>query len=375
MASVTTSRTGDGLTLNFEGTLDRRTIPEVYTQTMQQLRAQSLKKGAQVLFDLANVQRMDSSGVAFFQQVSQDSRARGQTIAIQGMSPDIAQMFKLYNMPGPHTAAGGALEAVKKTPLFERIADSVLDKWSSLISFIGLAADCFVWSIGGAARTKRVRKGAIWQEGNTIGVDSLPIVGLIAFLIGMVLALQAASQLRQFGADLFVANLVAVSMTREMGPLMTAIIIAGRSGASIAAEIATMTVNEEIESLQTMGLEPVRYVVVPKFQALTISMPALVMYANFLGILGGAIVAMFYMKLGVSTFFSQVAKALVLKDIITGLIKSVSFAWIIVLIASYNGFQGRGGPEGVGRSTTNSVVSSIFWVIVADAVFNIVFYF
>jgi phospholipid/cholesterol/gamma-HCH transport system permease protein len=329
----------------------------------------------EVALDLSAVSRIDSAGVAFVHWIAAEVGRRGGAFAMRGLRPDLAKMFELYHMPGAHTAAGGAVEVVERPSLAIRAADSLLARWGGLVAFVALAADCFVWSVGGAPRTRRVRKGAVWQEGNTIGVDSLPIVGLICFLVGMVLALQAANQLKQFGADLFVANLVSVSMTREMGPLMTAIIIAGRSGASIAAEIATMTVNEEIESLQTMGLEPVRYVVVPKFQALTLSMPALVMYANFLGIIGGAVVAMFYMKLSMGTFFTQVAKALVLKDIITGLIKSVSFAWIIVLIASHNGFQGRGGPEGVGRSTTNSVVSSIFWVIIADAAFNIIFYF
>jgi phospholipid/cholesterol/gamma-HCH transport system permease protein len=373
MASVTGSQTSEGLTLCFDGGLDRRSIPPLYREALKLLRGAG-SKGLLTL-ELSAVQRIDSAGVAFIQLLTADATKRGQSFVLLGASAEISKMFRLYHMPGAHTAAGGTIEAVDKLSLALRAANSVFSAWDSIVAFTALAADCFVWSIGGAARTRRVRKGAMWLEGNSIGVDSLPIVGLITFLIGMVLALQAASQLRQFGADLFVANLVAVSMTREMGPLMTAIIIAGRSGASIAAEIATMTVNEEIESLQTMGLEPVRYVVVPKFQALTLAMPALVMYANFLGIIGGALVAMFYMKLGMGTFFTQVAKALVLKDIITGLIKSVSFAWIIVLIASYNGFQGRGGPEGVGRSTTNSVVSSIFWVIVSDALFNIVFYF
>ena len=164
-------------------------------------------------------------------------------------------------------------------------------------------------------------------------------------------------------------------MTREMGPLMTAIMIAGRSGAAIAAEIATMTVSEEIDALRTMGLSPTRYVVVPKFQAITLTMPALTIFADALGIVGGFFVAFFYLDIGVVPFFGQVADALVMKDVVTGLVKSVAFAWIIVLIASRNGFRARGGAESVGLVTTSSVVSSIFWVIVADAGFSILFYF
>jgi phospholipid/cholesterol/gamma-HCH transport system permease protein len=200
-------------------------------------------------------------------------------------------------------------------------------------------------------------------------------VGLIVFLIGLVLALQSAYQLRRFGASIYMADLLAISLTREMGPLMTAIIVAGRSGASIAAEIATMQVSEEIDALRTMGLNPVRYVVVPKFQAITVTVPALTIYANVLGIFGGLVVAVLYLDIGATAFLGQVFDALVVKDVVTGLVKSLAFAWIIVLIAAHRGFAARGGAESVGLVTTASVVSSIFWVIVADAGFSLLFYF
>jgi len=230
-------------------------------------------------------------------------------------------------------------------------------------------------SVAGAPRTRRVRRGAWISEGLRIGGDALPIVALIAFLVGLVVALQSAYQLRQFGANIYVANLIAVSMTREMGPLMTAIILAGRSGAAIAAEIATMKVSEEVDALETIGLNPVRYAVVPKFQGITITMPALVVYADLVGIVGGFLVALFYLDISLEAFWKQVHSALHLKDLLTGLLKSVAFAWIIVLIAAHKGFQARGGAESVGRVTTSSVVMSIFWVIVADAAFSMVFYF
>jgi len=256
-----------------------------------------------------------------------------------------------------------------------RTADFFLELRSSFLQFMILTADTVAFSLKGDARIKRVRKDAVWIEAERIGLNSLPIVALISLLVGLVVALQSAYQLRQFGANIYVANLIAVSMTREMGPLMTAIILAGRSGAAIAAEIATMMVTEEVSALKTMGLNPVRYIVVPKFKAITWTMPALAVFASAIGILGGFLIALLYLDLGTSVFFNQVLKSLIVKDLVTGVIKSIAFAWIIVLISSYYGFRAYGGAESVGRVTTQSVVASIFWVIVADAGFSLLFYF
>jgi len=189
------------------------------------------------------------------------------------------------------------------------------------------------------------------------------------------MALMSAYQLKQFGANIFIANLVGVSMTRELGPLMTAIIVAGRSGSSIAAEISTMTVTEEVDALKTMGIRPLSYLVIPKVYAITIAQPLLTVLADFLGILGGFLVAIIYLDLSAVAFIQQLLQSMVLKDIWTGLVKSVVFAWMIVVVACYKGFIVKGGAEGVGRVTTSSVVTSIFLVIVADCFFSVLFYF
>ena len=188
-------------------------------------------------------------------------------------------------------------------------------------------------------------------------------------------ALQSAAQLRQFGANIFIADLVGIAMTAEMGPLMTAILLAGRIGSATAAEIATMTITEEVDALKTMGIHPLRYLVVPRFLAITITQPLLTVVANLLGILGGFVIAVTYLDLSASVFGHQLLDALRVKDLMTGLVKSIAFGWIIVFVGAHRGFQVRGGAEGVGLATTSSVVQAIFMVIAADAFFSLIFYF
>ena len=207
------------------------------------------------------------------------------------------------------------------------------------------------------------------------GVDSIPIVAMISIFIGIVLGLQGAYQLAKFGATYFVTALVSVSMTRELGPLMTAIIIAGRSGSAFAAELGTMKVSEEIDALEAMGLDSLRYLVVPKYVAMLVMMPCLTLLSDLSGILGGAAFEMVQLDKTFSMCLSATRDALVMRDITTGLIKSVVFGLIITKIGCYEGFSVKGGAEGVGKATTSSVVISIFLIIFADVIFTTIFYF
>jgi phospholipid/cholesterol/gamma-HCH transport system permease protein len=208
-----------------------------------------------------------------------------------------------------------------------------------------------------------------------IGMNALPIIALISFLIGFILALQSSAQLRQFGASIYVADLIAISMTREMGPIMTAIILAGRSGSSFTSEIANMVVTEETDALQSMGLNPIKYVVVPKVHAIIITTPMLTILSMIIGIAGSFLVGLTYLNIAVVPFYQEVVEALIFKDIITGLVKSFIFAWIIVTVGAYYGLNVKGGSEGVGRATTASVVTSIFLVVLADSILGLIFYF
>jgi phospholipid/cholesterol/gamma-HCH transport system permease protein len=213
------------------------------------------------------------------------------------------------------------------------------------------------------------------HQAMAIGVEALPIVSLISFFVGTILALQGAYELRTLGALQLVASAVAISMTRELGPLMTAIVIIGRSGSSFAAEIGTMKVNEEIDALETMALEPVNFLVAPKFLAMILMAPLLTTWADFMGVLGGALFGVSSAGFTLGTYLTATLKALVLRDIMTGLVKSVMFGIVITAVGCQEGFLTGLGSEQVGRSTTSAVVKSIFLVVMVDLVFTAIFYF
>jgi len=208
-----------------------------------------------------------------------------------------------------------------------------------------------------------------------IGVDALPMVSLMAVCTGFILAMQGASELRRFGAIHYVIDLVAVGFTRELGPLITAIAVSGRSGSAFAAEIGTMKVTEELDALRVMALEPIEFLLAPKYLAALISVPCLTIVSNVFGIVAGGLFMFFSTQLAPLLYFKYVLTSIELQDVITGLIKSVVFATIIAHVGCLEGFRVRGGPDSVGRSTTSAVVKSTFLVIVADAVFTAIFYF
>jgi phospholipid/cholesterol/gamma-HCH transport system permease protein len=208
-----------------------------------------------------------------------------------------------------------------------------------------------------------------------IGVDALPMVALLAMCSGFILALQGASELRRFGALHYVIDLVAVAFTRELGPLLTAIAVSGRSGSAFAAEIGTMKVTEEIDALKVMAFEPVEFVLAPKFLAALVAVPCLSIVSNVFGILAGGLFMFFSTHLGLQVYFRAVLISIHLQDLVAGLIKAVAFATIVAHVGCLEGLRVRGGPEAVGRSTTMAVVRSTFLVIVADAIFTTIFYF
>ncbi len=227
-----------------------------------------------------------------------------------------------------------------------------------------------------AILTKPVRWKHVLDQMNKIGVTSLPLVFLTALFTGMVLALQSAYQLRLFAATQYTADLVALSVTRELGPVLTAMVVAGRVGASITAELGTMKVTEQIDALSSLAVDPVRYLVVPRLIAAFFMLPFLTIYADFIGMFGGFIIGT--TKLGITAtqyFQSTFFRALVLKDLFSGLIKSFAFGTIIAVVGCWQGFNAEGGAEGVGKATTISVVTSLVLIISSDCLFTAVFYF
>ena len=207
-----------------------------------------------------------------------------------------------------------------------------------------------------------------------IGVDALPMIGLMSICVGFILALQGASELRRFGAIRYVIDLVAVGFTRELGPLLTALAVSGRSGSAFSAEIGTMMVTEEVDALRVMAFDPIEFVLAPKYVAALIAVPCLAILANVCGIFSGWIFMFFSTHLGFGLYLRYVLNSIRVRDVIVGLIKSLAFATIIVQVGCLEGFRVRGGPEAVGRSPTAAVVKSTFLVIVADVVFTAIFY-
>lgn len=326
--------------------------------------------GERILVDMAGVTRIDTTGCGFISALQRECEARGMKVRVLGAQPQIAKALDSFlwlvgNTPKPKTF--GDWVAAKGEWLLKLKEECVV--------FLQLMADTVIWSLGGEKRTQRVRRGAVIEEATRIGLDALGIIALLTFLVGAVVALQTASLLKMFGADILVADMIGISMVRELSPLLTAILVAGRSGASIAAEIATMNINEEVAGIRTMGLEPVKYIVVPKFRAITLTIPGLTVFSICAGIFGGFLIAVLYMGLSPTAFFYELMGVMFVKDILVTLLKSVVFAWIIVWVAAYEGFSAYGGSEAVGRVTTSSVVKSIFSCIIADAVFSVIFYF
>jgi phospholipid/cholesterol/gamma-HCH transport system permease protein len=233
----------------------------------------------------------------------------------------------------------------------------------------------FYWTFLSPFRGQKLRARASLFEMVKAGYNSIPIVATISLFVGIILALQSAYQLKRVGALIYVANLVGVSITRELGPILTAIIVAGRSGSAFAAEIGSMKAADEIDALIGMGINPVGFLVSPKLIALMVMMPCLTVLSDCIGIFGGFILSVSVLEIHPFNYFQQTVQALHVRDIVTGLVKAWAFGVVITIVGAYQGFKVSGGAEEVGRRTTAAVVASIFLVIVFDLFFTILFYY
>lgn len=238
-----------------------------------------------------------------------------------------------------------------------------------------LMVDTVRWMIAAPLRGKGLRVRSAVEHLVEFGVRSLPIVGLICFLIGVIIALQSSYTLERWGANRFIATLVAVSALRELAPLMTAVLMTGRSGSAITAEIGTMKVGEEIDALEVMGLNPIKFLVVPKFLAMVLAVPCVTVIAMLIMIFGGWVAGVLIVGVDSAIYLEETVRALSEKDLAAGLTKSLFFGVAICWVGVYRGFQVEGGAEGVGRKTTSSVVTSIFLIIIIDLVFTVLFYY
>jgi phospholipid/cholesterol/gamma-HCH transport system permease protein len=249
----------------------------------------------------------------------------------------------------------------------------MVDLFKQIINLCAFSGEILVIFVEAFVQPKRFRFGAVVRQMLEVWIKALVIVGVLCFLIGVVIAYQGVQQLRQFGAEIFTVEAVGIGMFRELGVLLTAIIVAGRSGSAFTAQIGTMQVNQEIDAMRTIGLNPIEWLVLPRILALALSMPLLAFWGNMTGVLGGAVACTIYLDFTFVQFYDRLRDTVGIWNFYTGMIKAPVFGFIIAAIGCFEGLQVRGSAESVGQLTTRSVVESIFCVIVLDAVFSIIF--
>ena len=335
----------------------------------RQLR-QVLGGATRAAMDVAAVTRLDGGAAALLQAVKAELRRAGGDLEFVGAGRDTARLLDLYDCARTGSCE---LEVPPRTTTLGDIGNFAVTAWRTTQAILAFLGDLVVGLAQAVRRPRTVHLGELGVLIERAGADGLPIVLLINFLVGAILGLQGAIQLHRFGGDQFLANLVGLSIIRELGPLMTAILVTGRSGAAYAAELGTMTVNEEIDALRTLGQDPQRFLVFPRVLTLVLVVPVLTIVGDVIGSLGGLAIAVSYLDQPVVVYLQSLQQAVGLGDVGTGLLKSVFFAIAIGLIACQRGLATRGGADGVGRATTSAVVVVLFTLVALDAVFTWVF--
>jgi phospholipid/cholesterol/gamma-HCH transport system permease protein len=319
-------------------------------------------------FELGGIRHLDTGGALLLYRLRMKLESQGHQVRFSGLSTEASGLLELIGDTADTLPATPAVPQVSALESLGRHSLTALHGSLGMLAFIGAVA-----AAGGKLLLlpMRIRWMAIAHELGEAGHKALGIVGLLAFLLGIVIAYQGGVQLRQYGASIFVADLVGLSMLRELAPILTAIIVAGRTGSAYTAQIGTMQVTEEVDALKVMGVPPLELLVLPKLLALLIALPLLTVYADVMGVFGGMVMASVQLDIAYTTYFDRLAVALTLDSYLVGVGKAPVFAAVIATIGCYQGFRVHGSAESVGRRTTVSVVQSILAVIVIDAAFSV----
>ncbi len=340
------------------------------SQLEQQLKKISWQQTATIIFDGSSIEKMDTAGAWLLFRTQQTLKLAGHTIICQEFNPKHSDLLEMMSN---HATNYEPTTIVAPYNILERIGRITYTKYNELINFLAFIGETFIVFIQAIFFPTRIRWHAIFANLYSAGLTALPIIGLLAFLIGIVLAYQGGSQLDKYGANILIVDLVGITLLRELAPLITAIIVAGRTGSAYTAQIGTMRITNEIDALRTIGISPMELLVLPKLLALLILMPLLSAYADIMGILGGMLISKLSFGVSMTDFIDRLPKAVSLTNYLIGIAKAPFFAAAIALIACYQGFKVQGGAESVGKQVTTSVVQAIFLVIVIDAVFAILF--
>ncbi len=326
-----------------------------------------------VAVDLSAVTRLDTAGAFALGRFELRRRADGTTVALEGATPgqrDLIATVEAAIPPPPPPPPDARHPVLARIEAVGRAVDAGIRSAAGFVGYLGL----FLARLGGViVRPRRFPLTAMVHHCEEVGVKAVPIVALMAFLIGVVLAFQGAAQLRQFGAEVFVVDLIAVSVLRELGILLTAIIVAGRTASAFTAAIGSMKMREEIDAMRTLGIDPALALMLPRVLALLLMLPILGLVANLMGLLGGALMSWIDLGISPAMFRTRLVEGTAWSHIMIGMVKAPAFALIIGLVGCLGGMRVGGDAESLGRMTSSSVVTAIFAVIVADALFSIFF--
>ena len=355
------------LVLSIIGSLDASSTGQAWRHALQLI---TQHQPTRLIIDASQLTYCDGAGAALLLELRQHQQKRRQTYEIQSLDPAYQALLELY----------GRWETQRPEPLapaespIAQIGHATVTIWNDVVVLIAFVGQLFLALARAARHPGLVRWKDAFVTAELAGVNAVPIISLLGFLLGLIMAFQSAIPMRQFGADIYVANLIGLSMLRELGPLLTAIILAGRSGSAFAAELGTMKVSEEIDALTTMGLEPVGFLVVPRVVAAVAMTPLLSVFAGLLGLIGGAVV-MRSLGFPLVTYVIQIKSAVTVGDLVGGLGKSFVFGVVVAAIGCLRGLQTKSGAGAVGESTTRAVVSGLVLITIVDGIFAVVFYF
>jgi phospholipid/cholesterol/gamma-HCH transport system permease protein len=329
----------------------------------------SWPEGGEAVVDGSALSALDTSGAWMLHRTLRALEEHGCTVRLQGLRSEFGSLLALIASREIATE----LPLAKRPGWLERLGGHAWTGLRGTASYFAFVGESFIALLHSVAHPRRFRWRVILHNMQSAGIDALPITGFLSFLMGLVIAYQGADQLQRFGANIFVVDLVALAMLRELSPLLTAIIVAGRSGSAYTAQIGTMKVTEEIDALRTIGVGAQEQLVLPKMAALVIVLPLLTVYTDITGVLGGMVMASAKLDITFPVFLDRLDEAISISSYWTGISKAPVFAMIISLVGCYRGFRVTGSAESVGEQTTMSVVQSIFLVIATDALFSIVF--
>jgi phospholipid/cholesterol/gamma-HCH transport system permease protein len=364
---TTKGETGGRVVLAISGRLSLENLQAMMSETGPFF---DVWRPSELTVDLSGVDYMDSSGALLLLEMEQRAKSRSIPFTLTNVSDKEKGVIDLLDASA--LTVPPLIPKERSMNVVEQVGDGCVRMYNDLVEIVTFGGELVVDLISSFLRPLSVRWGDVLSYMKKVGVDGLPILGLISFLLGLIMAFMSSLQLKQFGANVYVASLVSIAMVKELGPIMTAIIVAGRSGSAFAAEIGTMKVDEEVDALVTMGFNPMRFLAIPKVLAAIFVFPLLTLFADLFAIAGGMVVGVLGLDLTVYTYVQETLWGLTVSDIIMSMIKSIVFAVFIAGIGCMRGFQVRGGAEAVGNATTSAVVSSLFLIIVIDSIFAIV---